>query len=175
MFKQYNFENNVRDNCTLKAVPLMVLPVSSFFQNSLGKKTHYYYSLFKRLIYEIQNNVHQLTTYMSTLIMWLNRFSVNENEVVEAYMPRHRDSETKKPRHRDSKTKKPQHRDLGTKTPRHRETERNKERHRDSKAFFQRTKTYGIEMPRLKNHNIEIPRSKSYDIEFQRNPDPYAA
>ena len=34
--------------------------------------------LFKRLIHEIQNNLHQLTTHISTLIMWHNRFSENE-------------------------------------------------------------------------------------------------
>ena len=34
----------------------------------------------------------------------------NESEAVEAHIPRHRDSKTKKPRHRDSKTKKPRHR-----------------------------------------------------------------
>ena len=28
MFKQYNFENNIRDNCSLKAVTLMFLPLS---------------------------------------------------------------------------------------------------------------------------------------------------
>ena len=28
MFEQYNFENNVRDNCSLKAVMLMFLPLS---------------------------------------------------------------------------------------------------------------------------------------------------
>ena len=52
---------------------------------------------------------------MWTLIMWYNRFNENENEAVEAHIPRHRDSKTKKPRHRDSKTKKPQHRDSKTK------------------------------------------------------------
>ena len=78
----------------------------------------------------------------------------NENEPVEAHIPRHRDSKTKKPRHRDSKTKK----------PRHQETETNKPRHRDSKEFFQRTKSY----------DIKIPRWKSHDIEFLWNPDPYA-
>ena len=76
--------------------------------------------LFKRLIYEIQNNLHQLTTHMLTLIMWHNRFSENENEAVEAHIPRHRDSKTKKPRHRDSKAEKPRHRDSKTKKPRHR-------------------------------------------------------
>ena len=35
---------------------------------------------------------------MSTLIMWHNRFSENENEAVEAHIPRHRDSKTKNPR-----------------------------------------------------------------------------
>ena len=79
------------------------------------KKT--YYSLFKRLIYEIQNNLHQLTTHMLTLIMWHNRFSENENEIVEAHLPRHRDSQTKKPQHRDSKPKKPRHRETKTINP----------------------------------------------------------
>ena len=41
--------------------------------------------LFKRLIYEIQNNLHQLTTHMLTLIMWHNRFSENENEAVKTH------------------------------------------------------------------------------------------
>ena len=82
--------------------------------------------------------MHQLATHMSTLIMW-HIFTENENEAVEAHIPRHWDSKTKKPRHRDSKATKPQHRDLGTKTPRHRETETNESRHRDSKAFFLRT------------------------------------
>ena len=70
-------------------------------------------SLFKTLICETQNNLHQLA--MSTLIMWHNRFSENENEAVETYIPRHWESKSKKPRHRDSKTKKPRHRDSGTK------------------------------------------------------------
>ena len=68
----------------------------------------------------------QLTTHMLTLIMWYKRFNENENEVVEAHIPRHQDSKTKNLRHRD----------LGTKTPRHQETETNKPQHRDSKAFF---------------------------------------
>ena len=34
--------------------------------------------LFKRLIYELQNNLHQLTIHISTLIMWHNRFSENK-------------------------------------------------------------------------------------------------
>ena len=76
--------------------------------------------LFKRLIYQIQNNLHQLTTQMSTLLMWHNRFIENENETVEAHIPRHRDSKTKRPRHRDSKAEKPRHRDPKTKKPRHR-------------------------------------------------------
>ena len=99
---------------------------------------------------------------MSTLIMWHNRFSENENETVEAHIPRHRDSKTKKPRHRDSKAKK----------PRHRETETINPRHRDSKTFFQRTKSHDIEIPRLNNHDIEIPRPKNRDIEFLWNSDP---
>ena len=75
-----------------------------------------YYSLFKRLIYEIQNNLRQLTTHMLTLIIWHNRFSENENEAVETHIPRHRDSKTKKPQHRDSKAEKPRHRDSKTKS-----------------------------------------------------------
>ena len=64
--------------------------------------------------------MHQLTTHMSTLIVWHNRFSENENEAVEAHIPRHRDSKTKKPRHRDSKAEKLRHRDRKTKKSRHR-------------------------------------------------------
>ena len=86
---------------------------------------------------------------MSTLIMWYNRFSKNENKAVEAHIPQHQDSKTKKPRLRDS----------GTKTPWHRETEKNKPQHRNFKT---------------KNHNIEIPRPKCHNIEFLWNPDPYA-
>ena len=100
--------------------------------------------LFQKLIYEIQNNLHQLTTHMSTLIIWYNRFSENENEAVEAHIPRHRDSKTKKPRHRETETINP--------------------RYRDSKTFFQRRKS----------HDIEIPIPKNHDIEFPRNSDPYA-
>ena len=37
-----------------------------------------------------QNNLHKLTTNRSTLIMWRKRFSKNENEAVEAQIPRHR-------------------------------------------------------------------------------------
>ena len=89
----------------------------------MHKKT-YYTHLFKRLIYEIQNNLRELTTHMTTLIMWYNRFSKNENKAVEAHIPQHQDSKTKKPRHRDS----------GTKTLWHRETEKNKPQHRDFKT-----------------------------------------
>ena len=55
--------------------------------------------LFKRLIYEKQNNLHQLRTPMSTLIVWHNRFSDKENKTAEAHIPRHQDSKTKKLRH----------------------------------------------------------------------------
>ena len=102
-----------------------------------------------------------------------NRFSENENEVVEAHIPRHRDSKTKKPRHWDSKTKKPRHWDSGTKKLRHRGMETIQSGHRDSKAFFQRIKSHNIEISRLKNHDIEIPRPKSHYIEFLWNCDPY--
>ena len=151
MFKKYNFENNVRRKCSLKAGTLFLL-LSIFLSSFASEKliTH----LFKRLIYEIQNNLHQLTTHMLTLIMWHNRFSENENEAVEAHIPRHRDSTAKKPRHRETETINP--------------------RHRDSKTFFQKTKSHDIKIPRLKNHDIKIPRLKSHDIEFPRNSDPYA-
>ena len=54
MFKQNNFENNVRDKCALNAVTLMFLLLSFFSFIIRIKKiiTH----LFKRLLYEIQNN-----------------------------------------------------------------------------------------------------------------------
>ena len=42
---------------------------------------------------------------MSTLIMRHNRFSENENEFLEAHLPLHRDSKTKKTRHQDLETK----------------------------------------------------------------------
>ena len=41
---------------------------------------------------------------MSRLIAWRNKISENENETVEAHIPRHRDSKTRKLRHRDSRT-----------------------------------------------------------------------
>ena len=97
---------------------------------------------------------------MPTLIMWQNRFSENENETVEAYIPQHQDSKTKKPPYRDSETKKLWHRDSGTETPRNKETEKNKPLHRDSKALFQSTKSHDIKIPQLKKHYIEISRPK---------------
>ena len=103
-------------NCSLKAVTLMFLLLPFFVLIIRSKKKLIIISLFKKLIYEAQNNLHQLT--MSTLIMWHNRFSENDSETVETHIPRHRDSKTKNPRHRDSKTKKPRLRDSGTKTPR---------------------------------------------------------
>ena len=54
---------------------------------------------------------------MPTVIVWHNRFSENENEAVEAHIPRHQDSMTKKSRHQDSRTKNWQHQDSGTQTP----------------------------------------------------------
>ena len=44
MFKQNNFENNVRDNGSLKAVKLMFILLSFFLSPIARKKTHYYYS-----------------------------------------------------------------------------------------------------------------------------------
>ena len=38
MFEQYNFENNVRDNCSLKAVMLMFLPLSFFHSSFRSEK-----------------------------------------------------------------------------------------------------------------------------------------
>ena len=60
----------------------------------------------------------------------------NESEAVEAHIPRHRDSKTKKPRHRDSKTKKPRHRDSKTKKPRHRDSKAKKPRHQVPVEFW---------------------------------------
>ena len=54
--------------------------------------------LLKKLIYETQNYMHQLTTHMSMLIMCHNRFS-EKNEAVEAHIPQHRDLKTNTPRH----------------------------------------------------------------------------
>ena len=88
---------------------------------------------------------------MLTLVMWHNRFSENENEAVEAHVPQHRYSKTKKPWHRDSKAKK----------PRHRETETINPRHRDSKAFFQRSKSHGIEIPRPKTTKSRFQDQKA--------------
>ena len=101
--------------------------------------------------------MHQLTINSHVDVMWHNRFSENENEVVEAHLPRYRDSQTKKPQHRDSKAKK----------PRHRETETINPQHLDSKTFFQRTKSHDIKIPRLKNHDIEIPRLKPTTSSFR--------
>ena len=103
--------------------------------------------------------------HMSTLIMWHNRFSENENEAVEAHIPRHRVPipknrhieiprpknrdiekrrqithgivipEDKKPRHRDSKAEKPRHRDSKTKKTQHRDSKTKKPRHRAPVEF----------------------------------------
>ena len=89
---------------------------------------------------------------MLTLIMCHNRFSENENEAVEAHVPQHRDSKTKKPRHRDSKTKK----------PRHRETETINPRHRDSKTFFLRTKSHDIENSKAEKPRHRGPKASSF-------------
>ena len=59
--------------------------------------------MFKGLIYEIKNNLHQLTTHLSTLIMSHNRFSEEEKRLLRHM---YTTSKTKKPRHRDSKPKK---------------------------------------------------------------------
>ena len=106
-------------------------------------------SLFKKLIHDIQNNLHVDVDYVD------NRLIENKNEAVETHVPRHRNSKKKKSRHRGSKAKKLRHWDSGTtKTPQHRETESTKPRHHDCKPFFQ--------------------RPKSDDIEFLWNSDPYS-
>ena len=126
-------------------------------------------SLFKKLIHDIQNNLHVDVDYVD------NRLIENKNEAVETHVPRHRNSKKKKSRDRGSKAKKLRHWDSGTtKTPQHRETESTKPRHHDCKPFFQRPKSHNIEIPRLKNHDIKIPRPKSDDIEFLWNSDPYS-
>ena len=162
------------DHYSLKAVRMfLLLPFLLCFHHSLrNKKLVIVTRLFKKLIHETQNNLHQLTTHMSMSIMWHNTFS--ENKAVEVYIPRHWDSKTKKTRHRHSRTKKLRHLDSGMKTPWHRETETPKPRHRDSKALFHRTKRHDIEIPRLKNHDVEILRTTSNDIKFLLNSDPYA-
>ena len=55
--------------------------------------------------------MHQLTTHMLTLIMWHNRFSENENEAVEAHIPRHRDSNPR-PKSHDIEIPRPKNRDI---------------------------------------------------------------
>ena len=126
-------------SCYIDAFNVIIISFIIHIKNLI---TH----LFQKLIYERQNNLHQLTSHMATLIMRNNRFSENENEAVEAHIPWHRDSKTKQPRHRKMEIINP--------------------RHRDSKTFFQRAKSHNIEIPRLKNHGIEIPRPKSHAIEF---------
>ena len=89
MFKHYKFENNLMDNCSSKAVTLCFYCYHFCFNHWLGKNLTIFTHLFKKLIYETQDNLHQLTTHMSTLIMSHNRFSENENEAGEAHIPRH--------------------------------------------------------------------------------------
>ena len=85
--------------------------------------------------------------------MWNNRFRENENEAVEAHIPQHQDSKTKKPR--NSKIKKPLHRDTGAKTIWHQEIKTIKTQHEDSQAFFQwKTSTAAVDPRYLK---VEVP------------------
>ena len=67
----------------------------------------------------------------------------NENEAVEAHIPRHRDSKTKKPRHRDSKIKK---HDIKIPKPKNHDIE------------IRGLKHLNIEKWRQISHNIVIPR-----------------
>ena len=72
---------------------------------------------------------------MSTLLIWHNRFSKNENEVVEAHIPQHRDSKTKKPRNGEKKPKKTatsKFDNWNTMT----EKQTNKRQHCDPRHFF---------------------------------------
>ena len=55
MFKQYNFENNVKDKCSLKAVTLMLLLLSFFFHHSHKKS---YYLFISETNLRVQNNLH---------------------------------------------------------------------------------------------------------------------
>ena len=114
------------DNCSLKAFSFMFLLLPSLLSTFARKKIIIITHLFKILIYETQNNLHQLTTHMSTLIMWYNRFSENKNEAVETHMPRHRDSKSK-----ENVTSR-----FVTKITRHHETGTAKPRHRGSMKFF---------------------------------------
>ena len=101
----------------------------------------------------------------------------NESEAVEAHIPRHRDSKTKKPRHRDSKTKKTRHRDSKTKKPqhwdsktikpRHRETKANKPLHRDSEAFFLEDKK-----PQHRDSKTKKPRHRDSKAKKPRHQVP---
>ena len=135
-----------------------------FLISSLAHKLIVITHLFKKLIYETQNNLHQLAARISRLIMWHNKLSENKNETIEVYIPEHQGSKTKKPRHRDSRTKKPRHQDSGTAKP----------RHCNSKVFFQRTISHDIGILRLENHDIEFPRPKTPDIMFLWVSDPHA-
>ena len=112
------------------------------------------------------------TTYIIEIIMhdFFCFHDDNENEVVAAHIPQHRDSKNKKPQHQDSKTKKLWYWDLGTKTL-------YIEKHRQinhiimiPKRFFRGRKAT---ISRLKNHNIEIPRPKNQDIKLLWNSDPH--
>ena len=119
MFKHRKFENNVLDNCSLKGLTLMCLLIIFLLSSFAPKKSYIITHLFQKLIYETQNNLHQLTTHMSTLIIWHNRFSENYNDAVEAHITQYRDSKRKKLQHRDSKTKQPRHREFGAKRQLH--------------------------------------------------------
>ena len=92
----------------------------------------------------------------------------NENEVVEAHIPRHWDSKTKKSRHRDSKTKNPRHRDSKTTKPRHRHSKTKKTRHQDSKTKKPRHRDSKTKKPRhrgskTKRHDIETRVLKHHE------------
>ena len=103
----------------------------SFF---LSHKKNLIAHLFKRLIYEIKNNLHQLTTHMLTLIMWHYRFNENENEAVGAHI---HDIEI------------PRSKGHGIEVPR--------QKNRDIE--IPRLKNHNIKIPRLKSHDIEFPRN----------------
>ena len=61
---------------------------------------------------------------MSTLIMWHNRFSGNENEAVETHIPRHRDSKTK---NHDIEIPRPKNRDFEIQGLKHHDIEKRRQ------------------------------------------------
>ena len=106
MFTHYKFNNNIIDNCFLKAFTLM-FQLFSFLISSFAQKKLIITHFFKKLIYETQSFA-SITSDMWILIMWY-RFSEDKNKTVVINIPQNGDLKTRKPHHRDSKTKQMQH------------------------------------------------------------------